>query len=360
MTLIIGLNLSDKIYLAGDTRVTQPTTEHPSGKIFIDNVIKIGVVYDQSAYGTTRCPTHNRLNVAVAGDVALATHSFSSIQKDIFGGLLSSDIRLLHGQIDQTYITKLADTWLSKGGPFDVSCCLIFGGTAPDRPKMISPEKLQELVKKYKEETFINEEKRQKIEEIAKSDFTWQAFAKKLQADSGKTPIQLLEESSVPKVSPEIQSALDSGLAEISDFADSLIFSVEIVINQSGATLKKKKAEWGQFLARGSRGIEEGDLPDSLLAVNELRPSKTKTQEHLIESAMIDTSIRDLARERGIDTIGGAVVLSCLKKNSNEIIAHGQTSTNGQIHLEIHGKIIPVFPFFMYHKMPYITPRAEL
>ena len=89
MTLIIALNLSDRIYIAGDTRVTfeNGTTE--------DNALKVLPLIDIAKF-----PEHS-IGVAVAGSVDFAAYLYHEVSAGINNEILSPDIRKLAEQIKE-------------------------------------------------------------------------------------------------------------------------------------------------------------------------------------------------------------------------------------------------------------------
>lgn len=360
MTLIVGINLSDRIYLAGDTRVTQYDLQN-GGYRFIDNIIKISPMYGKNVInsGLPMCKSSNLISVAIAGDVSLANFVYSKIKSDIFQGGLSNDIRTLFDQLDFEYLNKIADQWLSNGKEYDLSCCLIFGGNEHSRNKNISIQRLKMMVEQYKKEHKVDDKKRQEFEDILKEDKIMQIINEKMMQQAGKSVLQSIEESSIPSIPSFIEKAVQQNKETLSDFPDSLVFCVELKITKDGLIYNKRKAEWGQYLARGSEGINEGDLPDDLLSFIELMPDKEKSLEHLTEGVVITKTILDIAKKRNISTIGGSVVINCIKKDQSQIMSKNCKFVDDKIFIEVMGQTIPAISFGQFLKLIGKGTRAE-
>jgi len=360
MSLIIGINLSDRIYLAGDTRITQRDYQDRN-TIYIDNVVKVTPLYGKNVFdaGLPVCTNNNLISMAIAGDVSLANYVYLEIRKSIYEGKLSNDIRILFEQLNHEYLNLIVSEWLLKGGKYGDSCCLIFGGMTSNRNKNVSVIKLKEMVDQYKETHKVNDDKRKEWDKMIKGDETWQIINKKMQEQAGKTVIESLEESSVPYIPSYIENAIKQNGGILADFPDSLVFRLDLKILESGLLFDKKTAEWGQYLARGSEKIDEGDLPDDLLSFLELMPGKEKGMEHLTESVVINKTILDIAERRGIKTIGGTVVINCIKKNQSQVLTNGKFE-NGKMFINVKGFVIPAVGFTEYLKLMKKGMSAEL
>lgn len=357
MTLIVGLNLSDKLYLAADTRVTRYNFDR-SSRIFIDNIIKIKPIFGKNILDQD-CGSKNMISVAVAGDVRLAAFVCSKIESAIYRGSLSQDIRELFSNLNEEYFTQLANSWLTNGGEYGVSCCLMFAGNESGRNKKISLPKLRKLVELYKQDHVMNPNKREEINGLITKDTIMKKINTKLKNEAGKDALQLLIESSIPKVPVHIEEALVNNIEDIKSMSDSLIFAVEFKLSKEGIMLSKLKAEWGQFLARGA-GLSEGDLAESLLSTLELMPGKEKSQEHLMEGAIISTEILGIAREKEIKTIGGTVVINCLKREESQIMGKDNSIVGGCLSLNLYNQIIPTVVFTKFSEMLSDKMSAEL
>ncbi len=146
MTLIIGLNLSNKIYLAGDTRVTTTPITQPSEKTYIDNILKLDLVWGDTVHPQLK-HDGNTIAVAVAGDVEFATYLVKRIKEDLNRGRLNSDIRIFAVEIENRVKVFVNDWLFTKDYRH---CCLLFSGMVKHRlNKRIPAEKLEELIRIY-------------------------------------------------------------------------------------------------------------------------------------------------------------------------------------------------------------------
>ena len=293
MTLVVGLNLSDRIYLAADSRATNIQNGNKE-----DNILKIMPVWGRNVLDQGRFDD-NFISLAVAGDIGLATFLYKKITTSIKAGEISSDIRRLLDDLDKNFFKDLVDIWLAKN-PYNKSCYLLFGGLCFLRNKKISLEKLEELVSEYNNANIEYKKERPQIEELLKIDPIFKKINEKMIKEAGKTVLQALDESSRPKIPDHILEATQKGSTQLNNLPDSLIFSVEIGIYKDGLYFKKTKAEWGQFLARGAQDIREGDLPQDLLATLELMSQREKNKPYLMEGAIITSTIKDIAEKNNI------------------------------------------------------------
>src|ERR1700687_703810 len=95
MTMIVGLNLSDKLYLCADPRLT-----FSSDGSHVDDIIKVMPIYGEPVPLVGEVEKNNRIAVAVAGDLEMAAFLTKAIQDAIESGELSNDIRTLCEQAD--------------------------------------------------------------------------------------------------------------------------------------------------------------------------------------------------------------------------------------------------------------------
>ena len=343
MTMILGLNLSDRVYLAADTRVTRSDGSQE------DHILKVMPLINSPSPTAGALP--NNIMVAVAGDIKLATFFYTELKRRIDKGDLPHNIRLLDGAISEELINSILKEWTEHyPKPFGRRCCLLFAGQTSDSKKVLDGPKLQTLMDTYKvAQEKYRKEGRPKIIEALRNDPTMRLLNEKLNAQAGKGVLDLLEEGSVLAIPPYIQDALLDPKNESSK-KDSFLFSREIVIEQGGVQIRRETAEWGQLISRGSAGISSGDISSEILAAIELRPNKGKTKEHLMEGAFISSTIRDMARERGVDTIGGQVLIAIIQDGKGQISGSGQDLkfTPAGLLINIGGAFRQVVPFTKY------------
>ncbi|MFZ2484412.1 MAG: hypothetical protein WAX80_02610 [Minisyncoccia bacterium] len=363
MTLIMGLNLSDRLYIASDTRVTHARLKQDGtilSSIPIDNVLKGMPLWDK-ALGKHE-DDGNFITLAVAGDVELATYMYEHLRKDLLLKNLSSDIRELYEQIESFLETKLNE-WVidlkktyPKGG-----CALLFGGTSWKRKKEVNREKLFKLVEVFKESRQNSLVWRPKVlKELENENSPLYQINEELKKAQGKTILQLLDESSIPKIPAYIEKAFQSEPSILEDFSDSMIFGVSIGL---GGNIRKEKAEWGEMLAYGAVEDPKKHITDEILAIFELNRDGRSTIPHQMEAAMSTGAIMDLAKKNNINSIGGTVTVQIMSGDSIRITGDKLTmdEQDQKIIFDLHGHAVDLVPFNTYHKlMMGNSDRAEL
>ena len=128
MSLIFGVNLSDRIYLAADTRVTHSSPKNGLSWV-ADRVLKVEVLTDD-------------IVVACAGDVILIKYLLMKLRKEPF---LKKGIDLTRINI-RVWIAKQVSLFLEEGHSY-AKACFIFGGINKLKRKVIDGKKLVTLVK---------------------------------------------------------------------------------------------------------------------------------------------------------------------------------------------------------------------
>src|SRR5574343_807875 len=150
MTMIIGLNLSNRLYLAADSRVTSFSEKNQQIIGTSDNILKIMPLWgknilDQGFFD------ENYISMAVAGNVEVATYFYNEITQSLKNGGLNTDIRIFYDQIDN-FIKDRVNYWtLTLGKPYK-NCTLLFAGISPTRNKQINLTKLQSLILTFEQE----------------------------------------------------------------------------------------------------------------------------------------------------------------------------------------------------------------
>ncbi len=288
MTLIVGLNLSDRLYIAGDTRVT-----FGDGS-FSDDIIKVSEVCGESFHIIGQ-KNPNTICLAVAGNLSLAKYFFSEITSAVESGELPDDIRILSDQIKDFFQNRM-DEWL-KSNPYE-SCCIIFGGMTLDRKKEISEENLEKL-KDILKKNAPSKEKLDDLKQKLDDSPVFQKIAKKIPK---KNLERLYNKPDAMVINPLVQDAIDSNSRFI-EAPDSLIFGVQV--SRSG--VKIETAEWGESLAYGTGGLTKDNLAEDFLATMELSPGQLVNEKDMMETIRVQHHILDIAKDKGIKQIGGVV-----------------------------------------------------
>ncbi len=203
MSLIFGANLSDRIYLAADTRLTKTVSGDSK-----DDILKIENI-------------HNNLLVAAAGDLALAQYLFKKLKADPIPKLPIDQFRAgIEGWIKQTINKYLESHHYAKS-------CLLFAGIDPDKRKIISGKQLIKKVKHFQDTTGTQMELKPVIYEGLKA------------------------KGNNPNPYPELP------------VPHSRLFGVQISPKEN--LLKIEDTDWGEYLAYGPKGFSKEDVPSTLI-----------------------------------------------------------------------------------------------
>ena len=207
MTLIFGINLSDRVYLAADTRLTQKKNGQISA--VKDRLIKI-------------TPLNNDIAVAFAGDANMATYLSKGFLSYVGHDL---DIRSLRANIENEVGQLVDEYWRD----FDAraSVVMIFAGlNRSEKKKELTPKQIYDL-------------------------------GVAISKDNGGQSFNL---------KPAILDTILKQTGQTSNYSapsDSHIFSVEVgPPNQ----ILVRDAEWGEFLAYGAGHITKDALDSTTTA----------------------------------------------------------------------------------------------
>ena len=288
--------LSDKLYLCADTRLTYPTNGS-----HVDNIIKVMPIYGEPVPLIGEVEKNNRIAVAVAGHLEMATFLIKETQGAIESGTLSNDIRTLCEQID-SFLREKIDHWLTRLGKRNRACCLLFAGLCHSRRRKIERGQLDRLVELYKKHSASLEELAELKENFEGSlarqgalDLWKKKMPKRITKDFFKTYPREVH------FRPALQELVDCGGDEM-ELPDAFMFGVKIDVAASVFSIER--AEWGDFLCYGSQ-LEKGGIHESMLVELEFGPDGSGTQRMDMEE-----TVRAFARDRRIITIGDFV--TCL------------------------------------------------
>src|SRR3990167_8407254 len=207
MSVIFGVNLSDRLYIAGDSRLSQKKVKGGvESVIFVhDNMQKVeNIRYSQQVV------------VASAGDAKFANFILTKLFKEEFtkGGIIS-----IRSNIEE-WIRQKTDEWLRQQNPYPLNAFII-GGADPSNKKKIYGKDLMALITKYT-------------------------------AGQGSGSLKgviydaLMAKPNIPNPEP------------ILNIADTVMFAVEV--DQEGVRVIDSK--WGEFLIYGPKGLIKSDVPD--------------------------------------------------------------------------------------------------
>lgn len=269
MTFIVGITLSDRIYLAADTRVT---VRGSKGVRVHDNCLKI----------ESLAP---RIMIAVAGDVGFAQYLIGRLRRSVVVASDDGDILLAHLN---DAIGPIVDDYL-VGHDFPKSAFLI-ASSCPNRPKKLPHAAVVEMA--YRRLALDEDRKRRRLEQFeSPSDPGFhEAFS---------------EEISRPNVGASnlfraLRSGVDSEGEVTLQSRDNLLIGVELT---PPAAPVVHVGRWGQFLSFGSGRLEEGDIPDDFFPGMEFALADEVTTSRTQLSAFI-SSVADRS-----PSVGGGITV---------------------------------------------------
>jgi len=340
MTMIVGFNLSDKLYMAADSRVTV------DNGLKADNVLKIMPILEQIPWEERN---DNQISVAIAGDVRYAAFLYTEIHEALKQKILSHDVRELFSQID-TFCEGLTDKWLFELKQPLAEAVLLFSGVWAKRTKKLNPKRVEDLANFYHEGQKKTKTEAE-MQKLIETDTNWKMIDEKMRKEAGKSAFQSLQESKEPQIPKHILEAVAKD-GELSMFPDSLIFSLDA--NLYNRTFNKESAEWGEWLAYGDR-VSKDKIPQDLLAHLEFVPGKEKNKEHLVEAVLINITIKDFALKHKIDTIGGTVIINSIKLKNCQFLTdpkHCLISSETEFIYQIApNQWVPMVPFNQFFKV---------
>lgn len=237
MTLIFGINLCDRIYLSGDTRMSQR-----KGALLIDKkdqVIKI--VY---------------LTPLVIAAFASDAHMSVFIAKKLKEILSKNfDIRSFYNEAE-SIIAPIANEYWEEVNP-KASVTIIFGGLNPTQKKKFNwGEVYNKII------TYSNLRKEKPSMNLK------QALFNSMQENNGE-PLRYPEPS------------------------DSLVFSIQIFPPNG---IVKEKAEWGEYLAYGPKGLNKDDIDPIIFGMIEFDAGE-ESKDNMSISAVLASIVEKRKEE---------------------------------------------------------------
>jgi hypothetical protein len=271
LSLIAGINLSDRVYLTSDTRVTRKC---PSGlEYYRDNVLKTVRVSDDVV-------------ITAAGSVAAARACVIALRS----APEATDIRALRDRVTDL-VRPVIDDYLREHTYEEARCVLMIAGRSPDRPKRVRfGRRFIQLFEAAK----ASEQKHAEMMVDILRDPRALALHQSALQQLGTKP---------PAIKAAVWAAMRRG-ADAEGFvtvpcADSRVFALSI-----GRDLIVDDADWGEMLIYGSRGVKRSLIPDETIGELEFAQADDLTPAVVLLTAMVVASTREL----GVTTIGGGVV----------------------------------------------------
>ena len=275
MSLIFGINLSDRIYLSADTRLTIEKSDKT--KEYKDNIIKI-------------IPFPSPIAVAVAGKTKAARFIVQRLLKDEKS--LELSIRSLRENILEK-IGPIVDELLSLNFSYEQArVCLLFGGlNKSDRKKVAGGKKLIELVGEC-----------QNLEKKSDERLMTKLLDKNFHGNRNLVANALINSQQNLKdvhFRALMNQKVDEEGMVMTDVVDSHVFAV--LLNPPNPPVIED-AEWGEFLAYGSI-IKKEKIPKNVFCKLEFKSSGKVNIDHALLTAVVEST----AREYKLDTVGGSI-----------------------------------------------------
>lgn len=271
MTMILGVNLSNRQYIAGDTRLSNLQGDQYVVKS--DNIQKVEYLSGKGITQTT---------VACAGDAAMAKHLIRELRKTPFIHDGASEIRLyIHD-----WLIREVDNYFTSHGFSEVT--LIIGGANPNKKKEVRGERMRELATAYAGKQggfmYINPDLR-KVIKLGK------------QIPNGKLSL---------------------------DVNDMILFGVQI--SQSKG-IEFFDTQWGDILVYGQKaGLVRESLTDKEIAGFEFgTPNFQGESQEGRDMAFVNAIVMSNIEKLGLETVGGAVLTFQNLPDGTTIIIAGRT-----------------------------------
>lgn len=312
MSLIFGINLSDRIYLASDCRVSY----------FKNN--------DNKPYKTIDCinktePLNDLVSVSAAGDTKLCKYLFPELKKEKF---VEKGINSIRDNIE-SWTAKKVDEYLRSGNEY-CTACLLFGGIDKSKNKVINGRKLIQLVKNF--------------QDLSRNQ---QSMAMKKAIFDG-----LASKPNQPNPFPVLP------------VSDSKIFGV--LSDAKKSFLKIEDTEWGQFLTYGPKGFKKEYVPKTILGQLEFEQN-CGDKDH--DRSILTAFIKESSRKYSLDTVGGSIIVAIVSDFTGSAIIAGnvwiKNISTGEEKLissievikgKLHGRtesgiITELIPFFQFNNV---------
>lgn len=284
MSLIVGLNLSDRVYLGADTRVT----DHATGRYW-DKLFKIAPLYPSKVL--SQMGFKDSIYVAIAGNINMARYFYLSIRNGLELGELPYDARLLFNALNDDWCNRVQWSWNQVSNIDEASCHLIIAGTSSENTKPLSRNTLDKLLKIHLD-------------------------------TSDKRPIKLYNNlpyvvdmtGQMPVIPDHLSKFyLNKKMNEIA-MPDTFVFRLDIRISREylkGFKVLRDSVEKGGFLARGDSHISERTISrNSIVAECELMYNRDDRNSARVIAELIRSHFSEI-------TIGGPVTVHSITKEKS-------------------------------------------
>ncbi len=326
--MIMGVNLTDKIYLAADSRVTYTG---PSTTKYEDNVIKI--------VGLKNSPEY-QLTVAVAGDVELATFLAGTLSFNLKHGTIPLNIEKLEPTL-KLFFQKCINEWYKQRKIREgLLTYMLVGAVDFTKRKVPSKEKIDSLLEHFMLHTEEQKKTRWKVEKSVLKDPIIKMLNQKLLEQRGKGVMEELVENDNPKFHPKIQAVLNGNTdPELQPFHTLLVGSLVDVNNR---TVHTEVANWGEGLVKGG-GVRPDALRPDMQAVFEFGTRQLQKEgDNMLECAFIGTTILDYAKKENLSGIGGNVAVGILSKRGLRLSGQNFRFEGENVFAKVNGVEVPM------------------
>lgn len=267
MTVIMGVNLSDRIYIAGDSRVSTVALDpegHETVSFKHDNMLKVESLKKSGG-----------VLVASAGDAEFAAYVLARLKK---AGFYGAGVAVMREEIE-TFLREAANDFYAKRY---TSAAFIFAGPDKSKNKTIVGKDLLPLIKAYGGK------------EDGNSGNLKEVIVKGLQSKG----------DGVPNPYPELPTN------------NTMLFAARV--SPSGVEIEDTK--WGEFLIYGPKGVVKDDVPGKVIGQLEFDQDAGNVQH---DTLLITALIHDLAASKRLGTVGGCVVVLSAASDGNTYVMDG-------------------------------------
>lgn len=262
MSLIFGINLSDKIYLIADTRASKVDS---SGKILYvkDNVMKIQQLTNDYA-------------VVCGGDVHLIKYIISNLKKS---SILKSPVSDFKKNI-KSWIGDQVNSYLYKGFPYK-KACFIFATLDRTKNKIIDGPKYIKM----------------------SGDF------------QNKNKSQMSMKDVVLKGIKDIKNQNNSK-PELPTYSTDL-FSVST--DAKNMYLEIKEADWGEYIVFGPNNFDKDKIPATLFGQLEFEAPNNWENTSIRDVSLLTAFVKDMENSQKLLTVGGSVTSFIIGQETNGV-----------------------------------------
>lgn len=255
MTVIFGVNLSDRVYLAGDSRISdllvdKDGQEHAVPKS--DNILKVDLVKGNSGVA-----------LACAGDAKFAAYILNALYREAFS---KNGVMSIRDNVEEWAKLK-AHEYFTRNKY--TSATFIFAGSDRSRQKEISASRVLTLAKSYLSD--------------GRQGSMKSHLAKALENHADKHDGKVGLEKMVLPV------------------ADTVLFSMKI--GKSGVEIED--TVFGQFLLYGPRGLIKEDIEERHIGQLEYATSNGDITQDII---LIMAMLHELAENKQLVSVGGCII----------------------------------------------------